>query len=215
MGTHEFSAKDIKPVERTRATAEQGGSSCCGGAAPRAGSCCGPAAGERSRARLEGVRPAPASAVTEVVIGVAREAELPAIETLLAEVELPTDVAPHLGSFLVARHREVVVGCAGLEVRGTDALFRSLAVHPAYRGVGLGRRLYQALVELAHGRGVARAYLLTTTIEPLAESWGFRRIEREAVPGPIRETTQFRGACCTSAVAMWRDLGEPAAGRGR
>jgi amino-acid N-acetyltransferase len=93
-----------------------------------------------------------------------------------------------------------------MEVYGSDALFRSLAVDPAYRGSGLGRRLYEALAERARGKGVEHAYLLTTSIAPLAESWGFRHIDRERVPAAIQETSQFRGVCCSSAVAMWRDL---------
>ena len=142
----------------------------------------------------------------EVVTEPTTKGHLPAVEALLAEAGLPTDVAPHLGDFLMARHQGKVVGCAGMEVFGTDALFRSLAVNPAYRGAGVGRRLYKALVEKARGKGVERAYLLTTTIAALAESWGFQRIDRDKVPATIRETTQFKGACCASAVAMWQEL---------
>ncbi len=142
----------------------------------------------------------------EVTIEPATKGDLPAVEALLAEAGLPTDVAPHLGDFLVARHQGEVVGCTGMEAQGADALFRSLAVRPAYRGAGVGRRLYEALVEKARGKGVERVYLLTTTIASLAESWGFRRIDRDRVPVAIRETTQFQGGCCGSAVAMWQDL---------
>ncbi len=76
----------------------------------------------------------------------------------------------------------------------------------SYRGAGVGRRLFEVLVGKARARGVERAYLLTTTIAALAESWGFRRIDRDKVPVAIRETTQFQGGCCASAVAMWQDL---------
>jgi amino-acid N-acetyltransferase len=93
-----------------------------------------------------------------------------------------------------------------MEPRGSDALFRSLAVKPAYRGLGLGRRLFEALEALARRKGVKRAYLLTTTIERLAESWGFRRLDRDQVPQAIQETSEFRGGCCASAVPMWKDL---------
>ncbi len=136
----------------------------------------------------------------------ATEGDLPAIEALLAEASLPTDVAPHLGDFLVARHQGKVVGCAGMEARSRDALFRSLAVSSVFRGAGVGRRLYEALVENARGKGVDRAYRLITTIAPLAESWGFRRIDRDKVPAATRGTTQFQGGCCASAVAMWQNL---------
>jgi len=121
------------------------------------------------------------------------------------------DVTSHLPDFLVARHRGSVVGCGGMEVQGSDALFRSLVVKPAYRGSGLGRRLHDGLAEKARGTGVKRAYLLTTTIVPLAESWGFRRIDRTQVPPAIQQTSQFRGACCMSGVAMWQDLYMPRA----
>jgi amino-acid N-acetyltransferase len=164
------------------------------------------AAGKIWSARFEGVQPQPASIATEVTVEPARAEDLPAIAALLAAAGLPTDVAPHLRDFLVARHEGRVVGCAGMEARGADALFRSLAVDHAYRGAGLGRRLYAALVEYARGKGVRRAYLLTTTIVSLAESWGFQRVARDQVPDAIRDTTQFHGACCASAVAMWKDL---------
>jgi N-acetylglutamate synthase-like GNAT family acetyltransferase/SAM-dependent methyltransferase len=186
------------------------GSSCCGVSADAghdASTLARTAAGKIWSARFEGVKPHPASVVLEVAVAPAREGDIPAIESLLAEAGLPVDVRPHLSDFLVARHRGSVVGCVGMEVRGSDALFRSLAVDAAYRGSGLGRRLYDALAERAWGNGIQRAYLLTTTIAPLAESWGFERIDRAEVPPAIQETSQFRGACCASAVAMWRELG--------
>jgi N-acetylglutamate synthase-like GNAT family acetyltransferase/SAM-dependent methyltransferase len=164
------------------------------------------AAGKIWSARFEGVKPYPASTAEEVVIESAKPDDVPSIQALLAEAELPADAEPHLGDFLVARHQERVAGCIGMEVHGSDALFRSLVVEPAYRGLGLGRRLYETLVAHARTRGVARAYLLTTTIESLAEAWGFRRIDRAQVPEAIQETSEFRGGCCASAVAMWQDL---------
>jgi amino-acid N-acetyltransferase len=136
----------------------------------------------------------------------AQEEDISAIKTLLAEAELPGDVEGHRDDFLVARHEKKVVGCVGMEVRGPDALFRSLAVTPAYRGIGLGRRLYSALEEVAKQRGVKRAYLLTNTIGALAETWGFRRIDRSQVPPAVQVTSEFRGGCCASAVPMWKDL---------
>ena len=183
------------------------GSSCCGvGPGQDAATLAEAAAGKVWSARFEGVKPQPASVTADVAIGAARENELPAIEALLTEAGLPTDVAPHLGDFLVARREGRVVGCAGMEVRGADALFRSLAVSPAYRGARVGRRLYEALARNARAKAVERAYLLTTSIAPLAAAWGFQQIARDQVPPAIRATTQFQGGCCASAVAMRQDL---------
>jgi N-acetylglutamate synthase-like GNAT family acetyltransferase/SAM-dependent methyltransferase len=184
-------------------------SSCCGVSADAgydASTLAAAAAGKIWSARFEGIKPYPASVGAEIAIEQARGEDLPAIQALLQEAELPGDVGTHLRDFLVARHNGQVVGCVGMEVQGSNALFRSLAADPAYRGSGLGRRLYDALAERARGRGVERAYLLTTTIVPLAELWGFKRCDRAEVPPAIQETSQFRGVCCSSAVAMWREL---------
>lgn len=183
------------------------GSSCCGaGPGQDTAALADAAAGKIWSARFEGVKPQSASVAAEVSIEPARKSDLPGVEALLTEAGLPADVAPHLSNFLVAHHHGRVVGCAGMEIRGADALFRSLAVIPDYREAGIGRRLYDALVENARGQGVQKAYLLTTTIVSLAESWGFQRLARDEVPEAIRDTAQFRGECCVSAVAMWKDL---------
>jgi len=183
------------------------GSSCCGaGAGQDVAALADAAAGKIWSARFEGVKPQPASVGAEVRIEPAKKGDLPKVEALLAEAGLPTDVEPHLSDFLVARHRGDVIGCTGMEVQGRDALFRSLVVSPDYRQAGIGRRLYDALVEIARGRGVQKAYLLTTSIVSLAESWGFQRLARDEVPEAIRDTVQFRSECCVSAVAMWKDL---------
>ena len=163
-------------------------------------------AGKIWSARFEGVKPYPQTIASEAKVVPAQEQDTSAIKMLLAEAELPGDVEGHHDDFLVARHEKKVVGCVGMEGRGSDALYRSLAVAPAYRGLGLGRRLYEALEDLARRRGVMRAYLLTTTIQPLAESWGFRRLDRDQVPPAIRETSEFLGGCCASAVPMWKEL---------
>jgi N-acetylglutamate synthase-like GNAT family acetyltransferase/SAM-dependent methyltransferase len=163
-------------------------------------------AGKIWSARFEGVKPYPKTISSEVRVMPAQEEDTSAIKTLLAEAELPGDVEGHRDDFLVARHEKKVVGCVGMEVRGPDALFRSLAVTPAYRGIGLGRRLSSALEALARQRGVKQAYLLTNTIASMAETWGFRRLDRAQVPQVIQETSEFRGGCCASAVPMWKGL---------
>ncbi len=205
--------RDVRVTARTVYDASQlkglFASTCCGvdeSAGQDAATLAEASAGKIWSARFEGVKSHPASVTAKVSIAPAREEDLPAIERLLTEAGLPTDAKPHLSDFLVARHHGNIVGCVGMEVQGPDALFRSLAVDPAYRGSGLGRRLYDALAERARGKGVERAYLLTTSIASLAESWGFRRIDRNSVPAAIQATSQFHGICCSSAVAMWRNL---------
>ncbi|MEI8190789.1 MAG: arsenite methyltransferase [candidate division NC10 bacterium] len=212
-GLKEAGLRDLRVTSRIVYEASQlkglFASSCCGVSAEAgldASALAEAAAGKIWSARFEGVKPYPVPVLADVIIEPAASGDLAGVQSLLADSGLPTDVEGHLETFLVARHDGRLVGCVGMEFRGLDALFRSLAVEAAYRGAGLGRRLYDALVVRAIGQGVERAYLLTTTIAPLAEAWGFRRLDRGEVPAAIRQTHQFDGACCASAVAMWQDL---------
>ena len=83
-------------------------STCCGVGADGgrdAGAMAEAAAGKIWSARFEGVMPQPGSVAEKVEIGGARSDDLPAIERLLVEAGLPTDVAPHLDHFVVARYQ--------------------------------------------------------------------------------------------------------------
>jgi amino-acid N-acetyltransferase len=183
-----------------------GQSACCAEGGALAPEPVRAAAGKVWSARFTGILPFPRELADTVEIDDAGVADLTRIRALLREAGLPDDIHTGNAHILVARIEGRVIGGIGMEVRGADALFRSLVVAPAARGLGIGRRLCRALVGAARARGVRAAYLLTTTIEPLAERWGFRRIERTQVPAAIQDTSEFRGACCASAVSMWRDL---------
>ncbi|MDL5360987.1 arsenic resistance N-acetyltransferase ArsN2 [Halalkalicoccus sp. NIPERK01] len=124
--------------------------------------------------------------------------------SLLEASDLPTDLD---GTALyVARIDGERVGCGGLEVHGTDALLRSIAVDPAVRGEGFGSEITDRLCAIAADRGVSGLYLLTTTAAEFFEKRGFERIDRERVPDPIARTSQFTTTCPASAVSMRRVL---------
>lgn len=72
------------------------------------------------------------------------------IEALLNSVKLPLDaLRENLGSTLVARADDKVVGCAALELYGEFALLRSVMVDKAQQGKGLGQELTRAALDLA------------------------------------------------------------------
>ncbi len=122
--------------------------------------------------------------------------------SLLEESDLPTDLD---GTALyVARVDGERVGCGGLELYGTDGLFRSLAVDSAFRGAGHGRAITEGLCTKTVNRGVTEIYLLTTTAEEFFEKQGFERVGRERVPDAIHETKQFSTLCPESAIPMRR-----------
>ncbi len=95
-----------------------------------------------------------------------------------------------------------LLGTVALELFGSDALLRSLAVAPSARGNGLGAALVAHAQAVARERGVTAMYLLTTTAAPFFASAGFETIAREQAPAAIKSTAQFSGLCPSSSALM-------------
>ena len=96
----------------------------------------------------------------------ATPADLPAVERLLTASHLPLDgVREAFATFVVAESGGDIVGVAGMEQVGNDALLRSVAVHPDWRSHGVGRALVTRAISDAESRGLRALYLLTTTAE--------------------------------------------------
>jgi arsenate reductase (thioredoxin) len=133
-----------------------------------------------------------------------------ALCALLASVELPTDgLAEHLGTALVAREGETIVGCVALELYGDAALLRSLAVTPSCQGRGLGRQLARSALELGREAGVRTFCLLTLTgREFFAREFAFRPVARSESPGAVRRSAEFTSACPAAAQTMLLDSEE-------
>ena len=116
------------------------------------------------------------------VIAPATPADLPAILQLLEVSKLPrAELERHIGTTLVAKEGKQLVGTAALELYGTAALLRSVAVAAERRGHGLGQTLTAAALDLAHRRGVHTVYLLTETAAHFFPKFGFRPIPRSDV----------------------------------
>jgi len=129
--------------------------------------------------------------------------DLPAILSLLERSGLPGDgLSDHLATALVARAGRAVVGSAALEVYGTAALLRSVAVEEAFQGQGLGTRLTRAALALARQQGITGVYLLTETAGGFFPRFGFRPIARSEVPSAVRRSVEFTSACPASAQVM-------------
>src|SRR2546422_9496400 len=133
--------------------------------------------------------------------------DLPAILELLAASKLPrAGIEDHVASTLVARADSDVVGSAALELYGSAALLRSVAVATRLRGRGLGAALTVAALDLARGRGVRTVYLLTETAGRFFPKFGFRSITRADVDVAVRSSTEFTSACPASALVMRAQL---------
>jgi N-acetylglutamate synthase-like GNAT family acetyltransferase len=130
-----------------------------------------------------------------------------ALRAFLAAAALPTDdvwVGSH--EYVLAVAGGELVGSAGVEPCGDDALLRSLAVAPARRRQGLGAALFERAAARAILRGARTAYALTTTAERFCLAHGFDRVPRAEVPAGIAATPQFRSLCPKSAAVFRRRL---------
>src|SRR5579875_862310 len=106
-----------------------------------------------------------------VLVRRARTPDVPAIKSIvdiyagsgrkLLAKELVT-LYEDVQDFLVAELDGVVVGCGALHVLWADlGEVRTLAVHPAHRGLGIGRQLLDELIRTGRELGLARLFALT------------------------------------------------------
>ncbi|MGZ8868337.1 MAG: arsenic resistance N-acetyltransferase ArsN2, partial [Thermoanaerobaculia bacterium] len=141
--------------------------------------------------------------ISEVVITPAAAADVSAIKSLLAEADLPAaGVDEHWRTFLVARDGVKIVGCGGAEAYHSAALLRSIAVHPAYRSHGVGRRIVRQLLDRLSSRGLREFYLLTTTAEGYFAKRGFKTIDRDEINPQLMVSRELQGACPQTAICM-------------
>lgn len=91
------------------------------------------------------------------------------------------DMSPPLGRFVLARLDGESVGCGGLLLSGEVPYIKRMWVDPDARCLGIGRRILEALEDLARDHGAARVQLETN--ESLSEalalyrSSGYREVE--------------------------------------
>jgi amino-acid N-acetyltransferase len=95
-----------------------------------------------------------------------------------------------------------------LEILGEVGLLRSLAVSDAYRGRGIGTRLTEKAEDYARSQGIAALYLLTTTVPDYFTRLGYVRTDRDAAPGVLQDTDEFKSLCPDSAVCLVKELGD-------
>jgi amino-acid N-acetyltransferase len=128
----------------------------------------------------------------------------PALE-LLQRSDLPDKgVADAFGHYFVVRDDMQIVGLAGLEIHGEDALLRSVVVEPTHRGQGLAGALVDAVADRAKRLQLRALYLLTTTARDYFGRRGFEDCSREEAPPAIRSSWEFSTGCPSSSSFMKR-----------
>ncbi len=87
--------------------------------------------------------------------------------------------------FWVAQVGDEVVGCAALHITWEDlAEIRSLAVHPAMHGKGIGRKLVKLCLEEAASFDIKKVFVLTYQVE-FFKKMGFREIDKKFLPHKV------------------------------
>ena len=110
-------------------------------------------------------------------------------------------------NFLVARGKDdCIVGVVGVEIYQESGLLRSLAVHPAHRGKGIGSRLTHKIESFARLNGIKTLYLLTLTAADFFSKIGYEVTQRDRVPESIGNTEEFKSLCPVSAVCLFKVL---------
>jgi amino-acid N-acetyltransferase len=134
--------------------------------------------------------------------------QLTEIKQLLSACDLPTtDIFPSNSLLFFGCHSEgYLVGVIGLEVYGSVALMRSLAVDPTHRKHGLGKSLVDIAETHAASLGVESVYLLTTTADAFFSKLGYLPAVRDDAPSPIKATIQFTDLCPASSSFMSKRL---------
>jgi amino-acid N-acetyltransferase len=131
------------------------------------------------------------------------------VDTILKNSKLASlDESSQFGDHYVVACDEngELLGVAGVEQYGDVGLLRSVAVVEEHRSQGIGKELASNRIEWASRAGVREVYLLTNDAADYWQSHGFQRIDRSEAPASMKATTEWTGACPSSAVAMSRRL---------
>jgi len=111
--------------------------------------------------------------------------------------ELPGAYAPPGGGLFLATQSGKAAGCVAFRRSSPDACeLKRMYVRPEFRGMGIGRRLINVLIQAAKGTGYSRMRLETTkaaeTAASLYRAVGFRPCEPYyTIPERFLEVTIF------------------------
>jgi len=104
--------------------------------------------------------------------------------------------------YLVARTADRVVGFAGMHVMWEMAHVTNVAVHPLYRGRGIGERLMRELIRIAARRGAMRMTLEVRVGNAPAQAL-YRKLGFITEPGAIRKG--YYTDTGEDAIIMWKE----------
>jgi len=93
-------------------------------------------------------------------------------------------------------------GIGALEIHGSSALVRSMAVLHNGQNKGVGSSILSRLIQQAREKNLKDLYLLTETAENFFARNGFEKTDRSTVPDAILNSEEFKNLCPDSAICM-------------
>jgi amino-acid N-acetyltransferase len=135
-------------------------------------------------------------------------ADEPHTRALLEQAQLPTEsIGGHVTEFYVAEADGAIVGVAGFEFYGVDALLRSVAIRSNLQRKGLGSSLVDWMLSTAKEHRVKRLVLLTNTAGKFFEKKGFQVIDRTLIANDaMKKSSEFASVCPASSTTMMLNL---------
>jgi amino-acid N-acetyltransferase len=128
-----------------------------------------------------------------IVVRRARVDDVPRLYELITYYATRGDMLPktldqlynRVREFTVAEAAGEVIGCAALKITWRDlAEIISVAVHPAFQGKGLGRRIIAPLFQDARDLGIPTVFVLTLQVGFFSRM-GFREVPKLHLPHKI------------------------------
>lgn len=115
------------------------------------------------------------------------------------------ELCENVRDFVVAEHEGKIIGCGALHLYGMHlAEIRSIAVTPAAKGIGAGRKLVEALLQEAERHRVT-CVCLFTRIPDFFAHMGFSLATREELPDKIyKDCLHCPNLYACDEIAMYR-----------
>jgi amino-acid N-acetyltransferase len=137
----------------------------------------------------------------------ANSSDYNAIKALLAASKLPfEDIGTEKQYFIIAKENNKLIGCIAIERYGNRAILRSMAVDELFRGQGISKELYKALLDYCIAQNIIELMLLTTTAKAYFEKAGWQLTHRDSVHADVKQSAEFTHLCPASATVMQLSL---------
>ncbi len=130
------------------------------------------------------------------------------ISSMLTAANLPVESLDNrITTFYMAEEDGKVIGMAGMEIYGEEALLRSVTVLSGMRDKGYGSMIVDRMLDEARNANVRSVILLTETARDFFLKKGFSVVERSGIDNAeMKRSSEFTFACPKSAVCMKLEL---------